>query len=69
MLHLVISGALSGNETVHLASFTAFKKNIADMADLLKQMWFLLTIEMYKRGRQADIMLSIKTLMSKLGRT
>ena len=30
------------------ASVTAFKKNIADMADLLKQMWFLLLIEMCK---------------------
>jgi hypothetical protein len=34
--------------TVNSASFTAFKKNIADLADLLQQMWFLLTIEMYK---------------------
>jgi hypothetical protein len=39
---------LSGSETIHSAKFTAFFKNIADMADLLKQMWFLLTIEMYK---------------------
>ena len=44
---ITFSTALSGSETVHSASFTAFKKNIADMVDLLKQMWFLLIIEMY----------------------
>ena len=49
MLHLAISGALSGSETVLSASFAAFLKNLADMAGLLKQMWFLLTIEMYKQ--------------------
>jgi hypothetical protein len=38
LLHLAINGALSGSKTVDLASFNAFKKNIADMADLLKQM-------------------------------
>ena len=48
LLHLAISGALSGNETVHSASFTAFKKNIYDMVDFLKQLWFVLTIELYK---------------------
>ena len=45
---MAISGALSGSETVHSASCTAFQENIADMDDLLKQMWFLLTFEMYK---------------------
>jgi hypothetical protein len=44
---MAISGAFSGGKTVHSATFTAFKKT-ADKADLLKQMWFLLTIEMYK---------------------
>jgi hypothetical protein len=42
-LHLAISGALSGSETVQSASFTSFFKIIADMPDLLKQMWLLLT--------------------------
>ena len=43
------------------------------MADLLKQMWFLMTIEMYKlwhKGTEADKRQSvnlIKTLMSELG--
>jgi hypothetical protein len=32
---MAISGALSGSKTVHSASFTAFFKNIAEMADLL----------------------------------
>jgi hypothetical protein len=60
---------LSGSKTVDLASFNAFKKNIADMADLLKQMWFLMTIEMYKQADKRQSVISIKTLMSELGRT
>jgi hypothetical protein len=50
-----MSGALSGSITVNSASFTAFKKNIADMVDLLKQMWFLLIIEMYKLWHKGTI--------------
>jgi hypothetical protein len=43
-----LSAEPSGSETVHSVLFTAFSKNIADMSDLLKEMWFLMTIEVYK---------------------
>jgi hypothetical protein len=71
LLYLAISRALSGSKTVHSASFTAFKKNIADMADLLKQMWFLMTrcTNYGIKGRQVNKRKSIKTLISELGRT
>jgi hypothetical protein len=40
------------------------------MADVLKQMWFLLTIEMDKLWHKGTTsVISIKTLLSQLGRT
>jgi hypothetical protein len=46
---------LYGSETINSSSFTAFLKDIADIADLLKQMWFLLTIEIYKQWHKGTL--------------